>query len=182
VGVVALAIDVFTTRKSEPAAPPPTFDYAPPDSRAHRPEPSPNPQPPQTPTTVTAAPGEAEQQLRQIANGDSPFVAAELADHWVPQLSSKRPGIVDDGVVWDNAMTLQEHLDRRQRDPDVRLLWSGDWSTFSAPNFWVTLVGMTFPDSAGALAWCRSQNLDRDHCIAEVVSTTLPVQGSTAYN
>ena len=109
-------------------------------------------------------------------------MAAKLADHWVPQLSSKRPGVVDNGVVWDNAMTLQEHLDLRRQYPDVRLLWSGDWSTFSAPNFWVTVVGITFSDSAGPLAWCRSQGFDRDHCIAKIISTTHPVEGSTAYN
>jgi hypothetical protein len=100
----------------------------------------------------------------------------------VPQLSSKRPGVVDDGVVWDNAMILQEHLALREQYPRVRLLWSGDWSTFSAPDFWVTIVGITFPDASGALAWCRSQDFDRDHCLAKVVSTTRPIEGSTALN
>lgn len=89
-------------------------------------------------------------QLRQIAADDSQFVAVNLADRWVPQLSSKRPGVVDNGVVWDNAMTLQEHLRLRNQYPGVRLLWSGDWSTFSAPDFWVTVAGMTFPTSAGS--------------------------------
>lgn len=122
------------------------------------------------------------QQLRQIADGDHAYVSAQLADHWVPQLSSKRPGVIDEGRVWDNAMTLQEHQQLRQRFPQARLLWSGEWSTFSAPDFWVTVVGITFPNSAGALAWCRDQGFDRDHCIAKIVSTTHPVDGSTAYN
>jgi serine/threonine kinase PknH len=110
------------------------------------------------------------------------FVNAELADRWVPQLSSKRPGVVDNGVVWDDAMTLQEYLQLRQRYLDVRLLWSGDWSTFSAPDFWVSVAGVTFADSPGALAWCRTQGFDRDHCVAKIISTTHPVAGSTAYN
>ena len=61
--------------------------------------------------TVTAlpVPMDPEEQLRQIANGDRPFVSVRLADRWVPQLSSKRPGVVDQGIVWDNATTLQEH-------------------------------------------------------------------------
>jgi serine/threonine kinase PknH len=139
-------------------------------------------QPAQAPSTVTSTPQDPVQQLRQIANGDRSFVYAQLADRWVPQLSSKRPGVVDNGVVWDNTMTLQEHLQLRQRYPNVRLLWSGDWSTFSGPDFWVTVVGVTFPDSAGALAWCRNQGFDRDHCAAKVISTTHPVAGSTAYN
>ncbi|OBH41472.1 serine/threonine protein kinase [Mycobacterium mantenii] len=144
----------------------------------------------QVPTTVTAAPPapvtpstlDPVLQLRQIANDDRSFVYAQLSDWWVPQLSSKRPGVRDNGIVWDNASTLQEHLQLRQRYPDVRLLWSGDWSTFSATDFWVTIAGIRFPDSAGALAWCRYQGFDRDHCAAKLVSTTHREPGSTAYN
>ena len=126
-------------------------------------------------------PDRSQQQLRQIANGDRPFVSVRLADRWVPQLSSKRPGVVDQGIVWDNATTLREHLQLRERY-HARLLWSGEWSTFSASNFWVTVAGSTFPTSAGALAWCTSQGFDRDHCFAKIVSTTHSVEGSTAYN
>jgi len=133
--------------------------------------------------TVTAIPDpiDPEQQLRQIANGDRPFVSVRLADRWVPQLSAKRLGVVDQGIVWDNATTLREHLQLRERY-HARLLWSGEWSTFSASNFWVTVADITFPTSAGALAWCTSQGFDRDHCFAKIVSTTHPVEGSTAYN
>jgi hypothetical protein len=112
------------------------------------------------------------QQLQQLASSDRPFVKANLADWWIPQLSSKRstePWTVDpeDGVKYDPVRILREHQQLRQKYPGiVRLLWAGDWSTFSAPNFWVTVVADTFPDSAGALAWCRSQGLDVDHCTA----------------
>jgi outer membrane protein assembly factor BamB len=120
--------------------------------------------------------------LRAIANADRPFVQGQLADRWVPQLSSKRPGLVADGITWNNAETLREHLQLRLAYPEVRLLWSGDWSTFSAADFWVTIAGVTFPDANGALGWCRSHNLDRDHCYAKLVSTTHPIDGSTAFN
>lgn len=120
-------------------------------------------------------------QLRQIANADRPFVQARLADLWVPQVSSKRPGVIDDGVVWDNARTLQEFLGFQQRY-NAKLLWSGDWSTFNAPNFWVTVVPVTFSTSEGALQWCRAQGFDSWHCLAKLVSTTHPIAGSTATN
>ncbi len=59
------------------------------------------------------------------------------------------------------------HSQFRQKYPGiVRLLWAGDWSAFSGPNFWVTVVAKPFPESAGALAWCRSQGFDQDHCTA----------------
>jgi len=114
-------------------------------------------------------------------NLDRSVVATEAADKWVPQLSSKRPGVRDNGVVWDNAMALQEHLQFRKLY-NAKLLWSGDWSTFSESNFWVTIAGITFADARGALMWCSSKGFDRDHCIAKIVSTTHPVAGSTAYN
>lgn len=133
------------------------------------------------PTTTVAPVQDPEQQLRQYVNIDRSVVAREIADKWVPQLSSKRPGIRDNGVVWDNAMALQEHLQLRKLY-NAKLLWSGDWSTFSEPNFWVTIAAITFADAKGALMWCSSKGFDRDHCIAKIVSTTHPVGGSTAYN
>ncbi len=121
------------------------------------------------------------QQLRQIAGGDRALVASTLADRWVPQLSSKRPGVVDQGVVWDNALTLQEHLRLRQ-EYDAKLVWSGDWSTFDAQNWWVTVVPLPYDDAAGALAWCSANGYDRDHCYAKMISATHPITGSSAFN
>lgn len=182
VGVVVLTVGMLATRNSEPQTPSPALAHTPRSVPAYQPEPSSTTQPVYPQTVITSVPLDAEHRLREIADEDRPFVAVNLADHWVPQLSSKRPGVVDQGVVWDNTMTLQEHLDLRQRYPDVRLLWSGDWSTFSAPDFWVTVVGMAYPDPAGPLAWCSAQALDRDHCIAKLISTTHAVEGSTAYD
>ncbi|MFC7961304.1 outer membrane protein assembly factor BamB family protein [Rhodococcoides kroppenstedtii] len=117
--------------------------------------------------------------LRAIADADRPTVTADLADRWVPQLSSKRPGLVAEGRVWDNSATLEEHLALRLRFPDTRLVWTGEWSTFSFSDFWVTVSGSTFGDADSALGWCRSNNLDREHCYAKMISTTRPVDGST---
>lgn len=120
-------------------------------------------------------------QLRQIADRDHQYVADRLTDVWVPQLSSKRPGIVDEGVVWDNAKTLQEHLRLRDRY-GAKLLWSAEWSTFDAQDFWVTVAPVTFNDAEGALRWCTQEGFDALHCYAKLVSTTHAVRGSTAHN
>jgi hypothetical protein len=137
-----------------------------------------------TPSVASYPTGESAggSQLRSIAAGDQPFVLNVLAERWVPQLSSKRPGLVAEGRTWTDATTLAEHLQLRQGYPGVRLLWSGDWSTFSESNFWVTIVGTGFPTADEALAWCASNGFDRDHCYAKLVSTTHPSEGSTAYN
>lgn len=148
--------------------------------------PSPSPAPSRPPArTITATP-DVEQdslnRLRAIANDDRPYVAAYLADVWVPQISSKRVGLVAKGTVWDNEQILDEHLRLRQIYPDVRLLWSGDWSTYDGRNFWVTIVGLHSSDPGQVLAWCINQGFDRDNCIAKVVSTWRPIPGSTKMN
>jgi serine/threonine kinase PknH len=138
-----------------------------------------------TAESATTQPSDPEaaglERLRELAASDRPYVSDVLADRWVPQLRSKRPGVVDDGIIWDNARTLQEHLALLSRY-SAKLLWSGDWSTFSAPDFWVTIVPLTFSGSSGALAWCSAHGLDSDHCLAKLVSTTHEVSGSTAEN
>ncbi len=153
------------------------------------PEPTKPPEPPKpAPTrTVTVTPTpDLEQQslarLRAIASEDRPSVAAILADRWIPQISSKRVGLVAKGITWDNEAILDEHLRLRSIYPDVKLLWSGDWSTFDGPGFWVTVVGLWSNNPYEVLAWCTAQGFDRDNCIAKVVSTTHPVAGSTKLN
>jgi hypothetical protein len=121
-------------------------------------------------------------QLRAIAANDQPLVLNGLADRWVPQLSSKRPELVAEGRTWTNEMILTEHQQLRQSYSNVRLLWSGDWSTFSDSSFWITIAGTGFATADEALAWCTSNGFDRNHCYAKLISTTHPVEGSTAYN
>jgi hypothetical protein len=117
--------------------------------------------------------------LRAIADADMPAITSDLAERWVPQLSSKRIGLVADGITWNNSETLREHLDLRARYPHVRLLWSGDWSVFSDPDFWVTVAGVTFTNPSDTLRWCTSNGFDRDHCYAKLISKTHPIEGST---
>ncbi|MFZ3302178.1 MAG: hypothetical protein WA227_00820 [Mycobacterium sp.] len=154
-GTTSSALQTSSTESSFAAAPPPA--------------------PPADPEA------DALQQLHQLADGDRSFVTAQLADHWVPQLSSKRPGIVDPetpGVVWNNQLTLQEHLRLRQQY-NAKLILSGDWpsANFAAPDYWVTIAAVPFDDSASALSWCTSQGFDADHCYGQLLSA-----GSTAHN
>jgi serine/threonine-protein kinase len=74
---------------------------------------------------------------------------------------------------------LQEHL-RLRNQYNAKLLWSGDWTSFDAANYWVTIAPYTFNDSDSALAWCRNEGFDSDHCYAGVISTTH--SGRTAHN
>jgi|GEM_PF-1851859 serine/threonine protein kinase len=118
-------------------------------------------------------------RLQQLANDDRPYV---ITDTWIPQLSSKRVGLFADGKVWTNAMILDQHMQMRQQYPNVRLLWSGDWSTYSGRDFWITVVGLPSSNPDDVLAWCTRQGYDRDNCIAKIVSTTRGVTGTTKLN
>ena len=123
----------------------------------------------------------AADALRAQADADASFIRGQFAEKWVPQLSSKQVGMVADGVTWTNADILREHLQLRMKYPDVRLTWSGDWSSYSRPDFWVTTAGVTFPDSGDALSWCSSKGFDRDHCYAHIVSNSRGPEGTTAF-
>jgi hypothetical protein len=70
----------------------------------------------------------------------------------------------------------------RQQYANVRLLWSGDWSTYNGRDFWITVVGLPSPNPDDVLAWCTRQGYDRDNCIAKIVSTWRPIAGTTKLN
>ncbi|OBG35451.1 protein kinase family protein [Mycobacterium sp. E3198] len=131
-------------------------------------------------TSTPAPPADPLQQLQQLAAEDEPYILAQLADQWVPQLSTKQPGTPDDGVVYDNALILQEHLRLRQQY-GAKLLWSSDWSNYDKPNFWVTIVPVPSSTPSNALRWCFFHNLDDDHCFAERISKTHSGRGSTEH-
>ncbi|BDE14790.1 hypothetical protein MKCMC460_36500 [Mycobacterium sp. 20KCMC460] len=191
--VIVLAVAVVANQNSGSDNPSPAVAYPPSTQPALQStsettaQPSYQTTPPTTtrsvavPTTTAAQVQDAEVQLRQYVNLDRSVVASDAMNRWVPQLSSKRPGTIEGGVAWDNAMALREH-ERLRSLYNAKLLWSGDWSTFSESNYWVTIAGYTFGDAQGALSWCSSRGFDRDHCIAKLISTTHPVAGSTAYN
>jgi hypothetical protein len=117
--------------------------------------------------------------LNDLVNSDRPYVTQYLADRWIPQISSKRPGLIWEGINWSPSEILREHLALRQRYENVRLVWSGDWRTFNEPDWWVTIVGDTSPSADQTLRWCVSERLDVDHCYAKIVSTTRGVDGTT---
>ncbi|WP_326943627.1 hypothetical protein OG439_27055 [Amycolatopsis sp. NBC_01307] len=105
--------------------------------------------------------------------------AEALADRWVPQLSSKNDGLVADGTTYDQRAIWADFTTTRQTYPSALLLWSGDYSSFTKGDFWITVVNTPFTTGAAANAWCAAENLDADHCFAKLVSHTHGPKGST---
>ncbi len=137
-------------------------------------------------TTTSTTPNTEQAALAQLQATAAHDRSSVPVDQWVAQLSSKKPGTEDDGIVYDNSAIWSHFLRMRQsyaqRKIDLALLWSGDWSTFDGRDYWVIITAGTFRTPDDALAWCRSEQYTWDDCVAKLVSTTHPVAGSTRYN
>lgn len=95
------------------------------------------------------------------------------------EFEARRPG--RRGKTWTSADILRDHLALRQRFGGARLVWSGHWTTFSGPDFWVTVVGPAQPTAAEANRWCDSNGFGADDCFAKFISTLVGAKGTTVY-
>ena len=138
--------------------------------------------PTHTVTSVVADPEtDAAGRLRDQATADAADFRGALADRWAAQISAKRPGLYADGRTWDNQAILAEFESSRSRYPQVRLLDSSEWPVFSESGWWVTVSAQGFASADDALAWCRGNGLDKDHCFAKLISSSSGPEGSTLY-
>jgi serine/threonine-protein kinase len=137
------------------------------------------------PASTSAPPVDPEtaafQQLQELKNEDASAIA-QVVGSWVPQLSSKhgtQPWTYDseDGTTYNSEVTLQEHRKLRQQY-GAKLVWSGDWTTWDHPDYWVTVVPQAYSNVSGALSWCSGHGLDKDHCSAQIISKTLGPNGT----
>lgn len=151
------------------------------------PNPAPPPTQPQSETSTSQATDPslsvssedaARNQLTRQISLDRPQVQSELAEAWAAQLSSKRPGLVVDGVTYGYTDILNDHLALRSIH-SARLVWSGDWSSFGEGDFYVTVATVPFSTPAEANAWCDMQAIDSDDCFAKRLSTIAGPGGST---
>jgi hypothetical protein len=126
-----------------------------------------------TPSPAPPTPTDPGSALRQRARDDRTALAAVPDGYWVPQLSSKKVGLVADGVTYTEQAIWDDHTTIRGAVTGVALLWSGDYTTFKYDDYWVTVVASEpseTPDAANA--WCDSHGYDRDHCYAKRISAT----------
>lgn len=124
----------------------------------------------------TQVPLDPAQQLAATRDGDRAAVEA-LIGQWVPQLSAKREGTQADGITYQLAdiVALQSRLHGQY---GALLLWSGDY-VFAQGDVWVSVVPKGFATADEALAWCAAVPLDRDNCLAKLI-THDPTVGDTA--
>lgn len=135
--------------------------------------------------TDSSAAGDEEENalaaLRRIAAADKPGLVSSVEGLWVPQLSSKKQGTVDDGISYRYRDILDEHLRLRNRYPHARLAFSTEWGAFLAQGYWVTLVVEPTAEPDPALAWCDEQYFSATHCYAKRLVEHGDAEGNTRH-
>lgn len=131
-----------------------------------------------TDTAVSSAPNavpvdddSARRLLESQVAKDRPTIET-FVGYWVPQLSSKRLGLVANGITFDHRAIWADFTSLQTRHPGVLLLWSGDYSSFKLTNFWVTVAPQYFDVGAAANDWCVGAGLGRDDCYAKRIMHT----------
>lgn len=125
--------------------------------------------------------GVAEAVLRELRDSDYEFVSGVVANRWVPQISSKKVGMVIEGKPFTSADILRDHLRLRAKYSAVRLISSNQWTTFDTSDWWVTIIGVPELEPREANRWCESQKLGPDDCFAKFVSALFGVEGTTVH-
>lgn len=106
----------------------------------------------------------------QVANDRAQVEA--LTGYWVPQLSSKRPGLVANGITYDYRAIWSDYTNLRLRYPGALLLWSGDYSSFRYTDFWVTVSPHAYSSGEAANGWCDNAGIGKDDCYAKRITHT----------
>lgn len=144
--------------------------------------------PPVTPSPDYAGPTTDPNQPRDDASAKAALdnevvqdkgAVEQLVDHWVPQLSSKRPGMVVAGTTYGYLRIWQDFEQLRGQYPNALLLWSGDYVNFTYPDFYVTVVAAPHSDGQAANQWCDNANIDSNNCYAELLSHSVGPNGTT---
>ena len=125
--------------------------------------------------------GVAKAVLGELRDADYPVIQGGAANRWVPQVSSKRAGLVVNGRSLTNADVLRDHLSFRKRFSGARLVYSGNWSTFSGDDWWVTVVGPSWFFPQDANRWCDQQAFGVDDCFAKFISSLFGPERTTVY-
>lgn len=135
-----------------------------------------------------ALPSGAASDALDLLVAEDTSALRSVEGRWLPQVSAKRPGLVAPSLLgdqfpgevhWDAETILAEHLALREKYPDAKLLYSGDWSTYDLPDFYVTVIADPQRSADATLSWCRAERLGRDDCLAKIVSDSQGPDGST---
>ncbi|WP_431873230.1 zinc ribbon domain-containing protein [Amycolatopsis sacchari] len=123
-------------------------------------------------TTTTSSPALSARQLLENQVAQDRSRAEALVGRWLPQLSSKRPGVLPNGTTFDDEAIWADFTALRDRYPGALLVWSGAYRSFRSADYWVTLVPESFASAESANGWCDSEGIPAEDCYAKRLSHT----------
>jgi hypothetical protein len=132
-----------------------------------------------SPPSASPAPMTPRQKLAITRDTDHSTIESTLVGYWVPQLASNKPGVDAKGRSWDDEQVWDEHA-LLKRQFGALLLNSNDY-VFKYSDYWVSLAPTGFSTSDEALAWCRSQGRDNDHCYAAFITHDASIPDTVEY-
>lgn len=120
--------------------------------------------------------------LRRQARLDD-YAVSLLEGSWVPQLSSKTAGTFDalDQHRYSLADIYQQFLDLRLKYPNVRLLYSTDWSSYTLDGFWVVIAGVPYVGPDEPNRWCDERGIATSQCFAKQLIRDGAPEGTTKH-
>lgn len=131
------------------------------------------------PPIPTLSPDEFARELLNAQVATDRAAVESLVDWWVPQLSSKRLGLVVHGVRFTHEEIWADFQQTRNRYPNALLLSSADFVSFDSDDFWVTVVPYTHASGAEANRWCDRERIGPDDCFAKRLTHTGTSAGTT---
>ena len=140
---------------------------------------------PSTVAPTTAAPttlgpdASALTTLASYLDEDRVFVQSQLLFSWVPQLSAKRVGTTDNGIVYGLPEILSLHDLLRTRY-GAKLIQSSEYA-FRDADLWISVAPAAFATADGALGWCVAQGIGPDDCFAKKLTTDRTETGTVKY-
>ena len=119
-----------------------------------------------------------DRALEEQRDADRPALSGAVGS-WLPQVSSKRPGVTVDGVTWSVERIWEDFRTTQQQHADARLVWSDDWTSFRRGGYWVTVIDRRYSSASQANAWCDAQGFPADQCYAKRLMRSGGFEGNT---
>ena len=118
-----------------------------------------------TTTTTTVTTTVSESDLEQLVAADR-TTAESLVGQWVPQISSKNVGLTVNGVTYGYPEIMADYKALQVKYPPAIMVKSDDYTNFSGPGFWVTIIPTPYSTPDAANAWCDSAGFGVKDCYA----------------
>ncbi|QUQ62828.1 zinc ribbon domain-containing protein [Kutzneria sp. CA-103260] len=116
------------------------------------------------PTTTTPTAATEADLAQQVATDHA--TAETLVGQWVPQVSSKKIGLVVNGVTFGYPEIMADFQTLKARIPQAVMVNSNDYTNFSGKDFWVTVAATPFGTADQANQWCDQQGFAEQDCYA----------------